>query len=81
MASQRLRRLWITSFRTEETRSSSGKDRTGRRCVRSATTGRPEERTAIRRIDTESVEAGEVIILKTRGTGDRRPLLRLFPRN
>lgn len=58
MASQRLRRLWITSFRTEETQSSSGTSRTGRRCVRSATTGRPEERTAIRRIDTESVEAG-----------------------
>ena len=76
MASQRLRRLWITSFRTEETQSSSGTGRTGRRCVRSATTERPEERTVIRRIDTESVEAGEVIILKTRGTGDRRSLLR-----
>ena len=51
-------------------------DQTGRRSARDATTGRPEERTAIRRIDTESVEAGEVIILKTRGTGDRRSLLR-----
>ena len=33
-------------------------DQTGRRSARDATTGRPEERTAIRRIDTESVEAG-----------------------
>lgn len=74
MASQRLRRLWITSFRTEETRSSSGTDRTGRHCVRGATIRRPEEGTAIRRIGTENV--GEVMILKTRGTGDRRPLLR-----
>ena len=56
-------------------------DQTGRRSARDATTGRPEERTAIRRIDTESVEAGEVIILKTRGTGDRRSLLRAKPRN
>lgn len=76
MASQRLRRLWITSFRTEETRSSSGTDRTGRHCVRGATIRRPEERTAIRRIGTENVGAGEVIILKGVSTGDRRPLLR-----
>ena len=57
-------------------------DQTVRRSARDATTGRPEERTAIRRIDTESLEAGgEVIILKAGGTGDRRSLLRAKPRN
>ena len=44
MALQCPRQLWSTSFRTEEIRSSSGTDRTGRQCVRGATTGRPEER-------------------------------------
>ena len=48
IADYNLRRLWITSFRTEETRSSSGTDQTGRHCVRSATIRRPEERIATR---------------------------------
>ena len=43
IAMQCPRRLWTTSFRTEEIRSSSGTDRTGSHCVRGATTGRPEE--------------------------------------
>ena len=64
MALQCPRRLWTTSFRTEEIRSSSGTDRTGRHCVRDATTGRPEERTAIRRIGIEGHEQEKKLITR-----------------
>ena len=64
MASQRLRRLWTTSFHTEETRSSSGTDRTGRHFARDATTGRQGERTAIRRIGTEGHEQEKKLITR-----------------